>query len=384
LFVRGFRAAWAVSGALASIVGVVGGTVIGVEEKPTTRVLAADVASRTMDDCTRKKASARSLLGWKDGYHAICREERNVAAIFYHLLLQGTNLRRFLDRVDCKLPIRTDEIAIYFEYAFLRDLWNARVRDVETARSLILDLLVPSNADELRRMSVLEVNEFFGAVPVASREYIQMPGKWSIERFAGHITDNDAFLRTCRFKWAFNAKPDIVIHTTHDTAVCVEAKIESGEGQYPTNRSEIAEFKRRGIPLQKQTDLQTYILRELLGIEAEFIYLVATRTAPSATHHTITWADAFDASQGCKRYSELPSVTRRRSHLQANVLMAWCPPVAPWSMKLRPECGAGCSGSGGDPTANTSTATVSSTSIATVTRPSFTPSSFFGPTPNDE
>lgn len=248
-----------------------------------------------MDGCAPKKTSARSLLGWTDGYHAICREERNVAAIFYHLLLKGTNLRRFLDRVDCKLPIRTDEIAIYFEYAFLRDLWNARVRDVETARSLILDLLAPSNADELRRMSVVEVNEFFGAVPVASRDYIQMPGKWSIDRFAGHITDDEAFLRTCRFKWAFNAKPDIVIHTTHDAALCVEAKVEAGEGQYPTKPSEIAEFKRRGIPLQGQTDLQAYILRELLGIDAEFVFLVAAPSARSATHRTITWADAFSA-----------------------------------------------------------------------------------------
>lgn len=73
-------------------------------------------------------------------------------------------------------------------------------------------------------MSVVELNEFFGAVPVASREYIQMPGKWSIERFAPHILDDDAFLRTCRFKWAFDAKPDIVIHTTHDAALRVEAK----------------------------------------------------------------------------------------------------------------------------------------------------------------
>lgn len=254
-----------------------------------------------MDDSAPKKMSARSLLGWKDGYHAICREERNVAAIFYHLLMQERNLRRFLDLVDSKLPTRADEVAIYFEYAFLRDLWNARVRDVETARSLIVDLLAPPNADELRKMSVVEVNEFFGAVPVASREYIQMPGKWSIEKFAAHIPDNDAFLRTCRFKWAFNAKPDIVIHTTHDAALCVEAKLESGEGQYPTSRSEIDEFKRRGIPLQGQTDLQAYILRELLGIEAEFVFLVATRSARSATHRTITWADAFRAldASGC-------------------------------------------------------------------------------------
>lgn len=249
------------------------------------------------------KLSARTLLDWNDGYHAICREERNVAAIFYHLLLQGdgANLRRFLDLAGCVLPLKEDETAIYFEYAYLRDLWSARVKDVDTARRLIIDLLAPANAAELRRMSVVELNEFFGAGPVASRDYVQMPGKWSIERFAKNIPDNGAFLRTCRFKWAFNAKPDIVIHTTHDAALCVEAKVESGEGQYPTKPSEIAEFKRRGIPLQGQTDLQTYILRDLLGIETEFVFLVASSSARSRTHRTVTWAEAFRAldASGC-------------------------------------------------------------------------------------
>lgn len=248
--------------------------------------------------------NARGLLRWTDGYHTICREERNVAAIFYHLLLKGSNLRRFLDLVGSSLPVRPEETAIYFEYAYLRDLWSARVREAPTARSLIIDLLQPPNADDLMRMSVVEFNEFFGAVPVPSRDYMQMPGKWSIERFGPHIADKDTFLRTCRFKWAFNAKPDIVIHTTHDAALCVEAKVESGEGQYPTKPSEIAEFVRRGLPMQGQTDLQTYILRELLGIDAEFVFLVAKPSARSASHRTVTWAEAFAAldTTGCPSF----------------------------------------------------------------------------------
>ena len=44
----------------------------------------------------------RHLLDWTDGYHRISREERNVAAIFYHVLLLGENLQRFLDMIGCK------------------------------------------------------------------------------------------------------------------------------------------------------------------------------------------------------------------------------------------------------------------------------------------
>ncbi|MGH7293735.1 MAG: hypothetical protein ACRELB_02325, partial [Polyangiaceae bacterium] len=88
--------------------------------------------------------NARALLGWTHGYHTICREERNVVAMLYHLLMDGPNLGRFLDLAGCRLPIVPEEMGVYFEYAFLRDLWNARVRDdAQVGRRLILDLLRP-------------------------------------------------------------------------------------------------------------------------------------------------------------------------------------------------------------------------------------------------
>lgn len=240
--------------------------------------------------------NARALLDWKHGYHAICREERNVAAIVYHLLLHPPNLKRFLDLAGCKLALVDNEMAIYFEYAFLRDLWSVRVRDnPEVGRKLILDLLQPQNADVLARMTIVDFNSFFGAVPRPSREYIQSPGNWSIERFAPNVTDAAEFLRICRFKWAFNAKPDLVVHVSHDAALCIEAKLESGEGRYPTKPAEKTEFARRGLPLQDQTDLQAYTLRQLLGLQTEFVFLVEDGRATSTTHRTITWRETFDA-----------------------------------------------------------------------------------------
>ena len=133
---------------------------------------------------------------------------------------------RFWVQIEgCKFPVVADQVSIYFEYAYLRDLWYERVKDNQVARDLILELLDPPNRDELSGMSVLDFNTYFGAVPRASSEYIQSPGNWRIQRYRETITDDSFFWKTCRFKWGFNAKPDIVIHTSNDTAVCVEAEV---------------------------------------------------------------------------------------------------------------------------------------------------------------
>jgi hypothetical protein len=142
-------------------------------------------------------------------------------------------------------------------------------------------------------MSTLEFNTFFGAVPKASHKFIQSPGNWSIGRFKENISDKCEFLKVCKFKWSFKAKPDIVIHTSHDTAVCIEAKYMSGEGHYPTTPSEIREFKRRELPFVSQTSLQEYMMVELLGIETQFVFLVQKPSLKPKTHNILLWKDAF-------------------------------------------------------------------------------------------
>lgn len=244
----------------------------------------------------RSGSNLRALLGWTEPYHAICREERNVSAILYHLLLTRGNLRRFLDLVEYSLPVEPEQTAIYFEYAYLRDLWNARLRDdPAAARATILSLLSLSNADALATMPTRDFNAFFGAVPRPSPSFIQSPSSWSLERFAANIAGSDELLRVCRFKWAFNTKPDLVIHTTREHALCLEAKLQSGEAQYPSKPSEKQELARRGLPQQRQIDLQAYLMRDLLGLSVELALLVEQPGAPAATHRTVTWRQAFDA-----------------------------------------------------------------------------------------
>lgn len=234
----------------------------------------------------------RHHLDFKDGYFKINREERNLAAIFYHTLLLNGNLKKFINEIGCNFPIVEDEMGIYFEYAYIRDLWFNIKKGDDFKRKLILDLLQPQNRNELEKISVLEFNKYFGANRTLSSKFIASPGNWSIRYYHKNISDNTEFLKVCEFKWCFNAKPDIVIHTTHNTAICIEAKFESGEGKYPSNDFEKEIFYKRGLELVGQLSIQKKIMKELLGIDTEYIFLVQKKSE-TETHKVWTWKEAF-------------------------------------------------------------------------------------------
>ena len=234
----------------------------------------------------------RQYLDWADSYTAINREERNLAAVLYHVLLLEDNLTRFLALIECPFDVIEPEMAIFVEYAYPRDLWS-QIKDNDTKRGLILELLKPSNMNALRKMSVVDFNSYFGAVPRASVKYVQSPGLWSVARFDKTIRDDDEFLKTCIFKWAFNAKPDIVIHTSRDEAICIEAKFKSSEGHYPQSGSEKKIFRSRDLKYVKQTSLQKYLMQDLLGIETQFVFLVERPAKTAAAYELLLWKDVF-------------------------------------------------------------------------------------------
>jgi hypothetical protein len=243
----------------------------------------------------------RGLLTWRAAYHTINREERNVAALLYHILLVNGNLQRFLTTIDCRLPVVADELAIYVEYALLRDLWRQiglteaiEEEANQRRRDLIRQLLPLSNADILRATSEADFNRYFIAEHKVSRDTIQSPGAWNLLRLSQSIADDQEFYQACMIKWAFKAKPDIVIHTSHDAAVCIEAKYESGEGRYPVGKAEVAEFRRRqgkGASVS-QTEVQRYLMQDVLGLETQHI-MIRKRPKPDAAQATYTWAHVF-------------------------------------------------------------------------------------------
>ena len=234
----------------------------------------------------------RQYLNWTGSYSAINREERNLAAILYHALLVNDNLDRFLALIECPGDVVESEMGIYLEYAYVRDLWF-HIEENDTKRRLILELLKPMNSNELQGMTDLEFNSHFGAAPKPSKMYIQSPGLWSLSRFDKTIEDDDEFLKTCLFKWAFNAKPDIVIHTSRDEAVCIEAKLVSPEGQYPQSGGEKGIFRSRGLEYVRQTTLQKYLMEDLLGINTWFVFLVQKTSQAADSHQLLLWEDVF-------------------------------------------------------------------------------------------
>lgn len=234
----------------------------------------------------------RQIAGMSPNYYEINREERNYTAIFFAALSKPGNAEKFLKYCGYESSIG-QEFGIYFEYAYLRDIWS-KINDEEKRRDIIRRKLQINNIEEILSKTPIEINKIFGVGGKASSEFIQYPGKWAIVKYDRHFPDNDDFLKICRFKWAFNIKPDIVIHLDKDRSICIEAKCESREGSYPATGKEKVIFRNRGIKYVGQMELQKYMMEELLGIKTDFIFLVF-RKGKSSTHKVISWAEAFGA-----------------------------------------------------------------------------------------
>ena len=228
------------------------------------------------------KKSIRKYFELAGPYHSLCREERNLCAVLYHLLVGNTeNLSLFLKTIGHEAA-KLDTVEIYVEYAHLRDIWNAfgkgKPSEVanETRRNFILDALDLQSRKDLRNASVKEFNEFFVARKSPSSKVIESPSNWSIKQLHESFPDDSGgskeLHRAACFKWCFNVKPDIVIFLSQDEAVSIEAKLESSESKYPSGGDEWTIFEERGLTKVPQTVIQKQVFK-LLGIDATHVLL---------------------------------------------------------------------------------------------------------------
>jgi hypothetical protein len=243
--------------------------------------------------------NVREIVQLSPNYYEINREERNYAAIFFAALCKPGNAERFLSH--CGLEAKLDaDFGIYFEYAFLRDLWS-EIDNEMFKKDIIRGQLKISGIDMILNLPIVEINRKFGVGGQPSKEFVQYPGKWAIVKYNRNFPDNEDFLKICRFKWSFNIKPDIVIHLDKNSAICIEAKYKSGEGSYPSSETDKAIFRERGIPSVGQMELQKYMMEELLGVRTDLMFLVFKKEK-SETHTVVSWAEAF----GCLDLGEMP------------------------------------------------------------------------------
>jgi hypothetical protein len=247
-----------------------------------------------------EKMNIREIAQFTPNYFEINREERNYAAIFFATLCLSGNVEKFLHYIGIEISPGPD-FGIYFEYAYLRDLWS-KIDNEEVKKEIIRQNLSINGIKDILQLSLAGINQKFGVSGETSAQFLQYPGKWAIVKYNENFPDNDDFLKICRFKWSFNIKPDIVIHLDRNYAVCIEAKYESGEGFYPSLEAEKSIFNRRGLKYVGQTELQKYMMEDLLGVETEFMFLVS-RKEKSGTHKVVSWAEAF----GCLDMNGMPN-----------------------------------------------------------------------------
>ena len=246
----------------------------------------------------------RDLAGDKP-YYEINREERNFAAILYHLLLDNNNLELFLNKIDSSLTNNPSENAVYFEYAYIRDLWNQldeieRESQNRLKKEFILSSLGVRDSDPLFQLNPEDFNHYFGAVRTPSKTKIVSPANWSYGSFDEKMTQ-ELFAKACELKWCFNAKPDLVIQTSKSHAICIEAKLESGQGNYNATKNE--KSHQAG-----QFEIQRKLMTEILGIECEYLIIAKNKPRISAKYFSadsekktdtklITWNFIFDLFQ---------------------------------------------------------------------------------------
>ncbi len=247
----------------------------------------------------------RELLGVNASYATFNREERNYAALLYHFLMSSDEaLKAFLTLFGQPVSDPLNGIEIYVEYAHARDLWfKARkpeapratnecylrtivallghCTEVDVARLLARKLPVESGPSSIEAMVdrlddrdfILEFNKLFDGSPKPSDKWIQMPGRWGKSMLKELRNEHLALCeRAFELKWAFNAKADMVIHTGHNSALCVEMKFESPESNYTAHWLDTPDGRKdpKNRYVMGQLRLQQIILQGLLGYTTNF------------------------------------------------------------------------------------------------------------------
>jgi len=184
-----------------------------------------------------------------DKYASFNREERFWCFLLSHTLLTKSNARtkilEFLE--DEKIKLNTKNLEVYIETAILRDYWhylkkldekNKTTEFKDMKRYIFLkDIL--SNKDHLNDVVIdideieKEENEFFKTV----KGNIVNPSRWTEKKILC-ISDQDKQKKLFYIKWAFNAKPDIML-MDEKSFVFIEAKLESKEDKYKIKNTDI-------------------------------------------------------------------------------------------------------------------------------------------------
>lgn len=267
-------------------------------------------------------------------FYQFVREERLFCAVLAHLLWQqGPNLSNFLRLINDKLPekervpfIQAEAAQVYIEFSYLRDHWESLGRDNEAKRQRISTLLsrVPSLGHHLGEFpqSIPDFNDFFmGQRGKKIMNDIAYPGQWSVKALRERFNSPQEFRDVCKFKWAFNIKPDLVILLPNSKPLCIEAKLESREGWYPTNRTECELFDNLfGHEKGRvgQIELQQFMFANHVERPCLSVAIVNGRTAPLTNDKCVVvrWDEVFGTLDFGSSLAFVRKLVQENRHLQ--------------------------------------------------------------------
>ncbi|MBF4482338.1 hypothetical protein [Dehalococcoides mccartyi] len=201
-------------------------------------------------------------------YIEVNREERHFCALFVHALLSSELVRTaFIEMIRSRYGIElfSDSLEIYLEAAVLRDYWNnlgdSRRYSLETSqkRRQVLNGIVEYMGYNI---SAIDDNPFFWTNGIdGNKSKLWSPSHWSSSAIEASALPN-----LLKVKWAFNAKPDIMM-ISDGCALLIEGKLESLEGKYDASgqgqeetQQLIANLLKEFIPTFRQTVFHNMLL----------------------------------------------------------------------------------------------------------------------------
>jgi hypothetical protein len=201
---------------------------------------------------------------------------------------------------------------VYFEYAKVRDYWSrlsGGQKKFDFVRSTLGRLVDISKLPAYKEGKECDFNKKLVERKKVSADEVESPGNWGVKSLSKIFEQNDKdFRAACCFKWTFNIKPDIVIETGRGSVVCIEAKLESQEGHYPSQPEEKEEFRRRlnsagtrSSPYVRQTEVQRFMVEKVLQQEFHGVFITKHGKPPSDyaadssnSWKSIEWMKVFD------------------------------------------------------------------------------------------
>lgn len=156
-------------------------------------------------------------------YSQVNREERHFCFLLAHSILSSDDFRAGFTALlesELSLSVGKEIPDVYLEAATLRDYWRdlgdpvAYTPETHANRKSVVDRIVEEHAPQIKS---IDEHDFFWT----ARHKLWSPGRWSNSKLK-----RGGFSGLLHVKWAFNAKPDLMLDFNSVT-VLIEAKVES-------------------------------------------------------------------------------------------------------------------------------------------------------------